>query len=90
MKSKHTSSNKAFIPYNNPFSKLEEPVDTSMDWSEDTPIQTSSSPCAPLTENHVSLPHVLLSHSTEGNNVTDSNNQNTSGLGISVLNYSNN
>ena len=90
MKSKHTSSKKAFTLYTNLFSNLGKPVDMSMDWSEDAPIQVSPPLYAPLVGNYMPLPHVPLPHGTRGNNMTDSNNQNTSGLRTSVLNYNNN
>ena len=57
----------------------------SIDWSEDTAVQASPSPCISPAGKHIPLPH-----SIEGNNMSRPSHQSASGLGTSVLNYNNN
>ena len=85
MKSKQTSSKKLFVPYNNPFSNLGEPVNNSMDWSADTPIQTASPLHVPPAGEHVPSPHVSLPQGIGADNSTNNSNVKTT-----VLNYGNN
>ena len=85
MKSKQSSNKKAFAPYNNLFFNLGEPTDLSMDWSEDTPVLSSSLPCVSLAGKHVTLPHTPLPKN--GNNMFGPSNLDTA---ATLLNYSNN
>ena len=84
------SSKKAFILYSNSFSNLGEPIDISIDWSKNTSVQASPSPCVSPTGEHISLPHISMPYSIGENNMSRSSHQSASGLGILVLNYSNN
>ena len=70
MKLKHMSSKKAFTLYSNSFSNLGEPIDISMDWSKDTSVQASPSPCVSPTGEHISLPHISMPYSIGENNMS--------------------
>ena len=85
MKSKHSNSRKLFSSYHNALSNLGEPVNTPMDWSEDTPVQAVPPPYVPLVGEHMPLPHVSLSQGTGANNSINKTN-----MEITVLNYGNN
>ena len=85
MKSKQSNNKKLFVPYQNPFSNLEESVNTLMDWSEDTTVQTNSLPHVPPAGEHIPSPHVLLSHGSGIDNT-----MNNSNVEKTVLNYGNN
>ena len=85
MKSKQSSNKKAFAPYNNPFSNLGEPTDSSMDWSEDTPVPSSPLLCVSPAGKHMPSPHTPLPKN--GNNMSGPSNLDTA---ATLLNYSNN
>ena len=86
MKLKQASNKKTFAPYNNPFSSLREQRDLSMDWSEDTPVPSSSLPCVPLAGEHILSSHIPLPQgSMDSINVPGLSNPNNAAMLIIVM-----
>ena len=85
MKSKQSSNKKVFVPYNNPFSNLGEPTNSSIDWSENTPVPSSPLLCVSPAGKHVLSPHTPLPK--DGNNMSGPSNLDTTAI---LLNYGNN
>ena len=85
MKLKQASTKKAFVLYNNLFFSLGEKGDLSMDWSADTPVQSSPLPYVSSAEEHMPSPHVPLSQGSGMDNTMNNLNVETT-----VLNYRNN